>query len=398
MNPDVILVRYGELALKGKNRSDFEDRLVQNIRWKLADIPSAKVVKSFGRIFIEAEGSDTASALRKLGDVFGVVGFSPAERVESDPEAIKGAALRLIEYRDPFPRTFKVTAKRADKSFPLSSGEINRQVGAHILRNVKGIKVDVHQPELTVHVEVRGKYTYVYGDDLPGPGGLPVGTSGKVMLLLSGGIDSPVAGYLSLKRGAELLAVHFHSYPYTSERSRQKVIDLARILTRFAGKIRLHIVPFTEIQTEIRQKCLESYSITVMRRMMFRIAEQLARREGALALVTGESLGQVASQTLESMNAINEVAGLPVLRPLIGMDKQDIMSLSKEIGTYETSVLPYEDCCTVFMPRSPKTRPDLETTRKTESRLDVDRLVEAAVKGTEVLELVSGEEKEFTYF
>jgi tRNA uracil 4-sulfurtransferase len=194
------------------------------------------------------------------------------------------------------------------------------------------------------------------------------------------------------------LAVHFHSYPYTSERSRQKVIDLARILTRFAGKIRLHIVPFTEIQTEIRQKCLESYSITVMRRMMFRIAEQLARREGALALVTGESLGQVASQTLESMNAINEVADLPVLRPLIGMDKQDIMSLSKEIGTYETSVLPYEDCCTVFMPRSPKTRPDLETTRKTESRLDVDRLVEAAVKGTEVLELVSGEEKEFTYF
>lgn len=398
MKPDVILVRYGELALKGKNRSDFENRLVQNIRLKLAGIPDAKVVKSFGRIFVETEPSNSASVLRGLGDVFGVVGFSPAERVESDLAAIKRAAVRLVEYQEPFPRTFKVAAKRADKSFPLSSGEINRQVGAHVLRNVKGLKVDVHQPDLTIHIEVRGKYTYVYGDDLPGPGGLPVGTSGKVMLLLSGGIDSPVAGYLSLKRGAELLAVHFHSYPYTSERSRQKVIDLAQILTRFAGRIRLFIVPFTEIQTEIRQKCLESYSITVMRRMMFRISEQLARREGALALVTGESLGQVASQTLESMNAINEVVDIPVLRPLIGMDKQEIMSLSKRIGTYETSILPYEDCCTIFMPRSPKTRPDLDTTRKTESRLDVDRLVEKAVEGTEVLQLVPGEEKEFTYF
>ncbi|MFS8514561.1 MAG: tRNA 4-thiouridine(8) synthase ThiI, partial [Planifilum fulgidum] len=393
-----ILVRYGELALKGKNRSDFEDRLVRNIRQKLASIPDVKVVKSFGRIFVETDRSHSASVLRGLGDVFGVVGFSPAERVESDLEAIKEAAVRLVEYRNPFPRTFKVAAKRADKSFPLSSAEINRQVGAHLLRNVKGLRVDVQRPDLTVHVEVRGGHTYVYGDDLPGPGGLPVGTSGKVMLLLSGGIDSPVAGYLSLKRGAELLAVHFHSYPYTSERSRQKVIDLARILTRFAGRIRLHVVPFTEIQTEIRQKCLESYSITVMRRMMFRIAERLARREGALALVTGESLGQVASQTLESMNAINEVVNLPVLRPLIGMDKQEIVSLAKKIGTYETSVLPYEDCCTVFLPRSPKTRPDLETTRKTESRLEVDRLVEAAVEGTEVLELVPGEEKEFTYF
>lgn len=398
MNTDLILVRYGELALKGKNRSEFEDRLVKNIRMKLADIPGVKVVKSFGRIFVETERAHRSSVLRGLGDVFGVVGFSPAERVESDLEAIKGAAVRLVEYQEPFPRTFKITAKRADKSFPYSSGEINRQVGAHILRNIKGLKVDVHHPDLTIHVEVRGKYTYVYGDDLPGPGGLPVGTSGKVMLLLSGGIDSPVAGYLALKRGAELLAVHFHSYPYTSERSRQKVIDLARILTRFAGRIRLHIVPFTEIQTEIRQKCLESYSITVMRRMMFRISERLARREEALALVTGESLGQVASQTLESMNAINEVVSIPVLRPLIGMDKQEIMSLAKKIGTYETSVLPYEDCCTVFLPRSPKTRPDLETTRKTESRLDVDRLVETAVEGTEVLELTPGEEKEFDYF
>jgi thiamine biosynthesis protein ThiI len=261
------------------------------------------------------------------------------------------------------------------------------------------MKVDVHHPDLSVHVEVRSKYAYVYGNDMPGPGGLPVGVSGRVMLLLSGGIDSPVAGYLALKRGAELEAVHFHSYPYTSERAKQKVVDLAQILTRFGGRIRLHVVPFTEIQTEIRKHCTESYSITVMRRMMFRIAEQLARKNGALALVTGESLGQVASQTLESMNAINDVTRMPVLRPVIGMDKLEIISIARRIGTYETSILPYEDCCTVFLPKAPKTRPDVEVSAREEAKLDVERLVREAVEGTEVIELVpERQEEEFSYF
>jgi tRNA uracil 4-sulfurtransferase len=248
-------------------------------------------------------------------------------------------------------------------------------------------------------VEVRAEAAYVYGDDIPGPGGLPVGASGRVALLLSGGIDSPVAGYLALKRGAELQAIHFHSYPFTSERAKQKVIDLAQILTRYGGKIRLHVVPFTEIQTQIRQKCEESYSVTVMRRMMFRIAERIAHKEKALALVTGENLGQVASQTLESMYTINHVIRMPVLRPVVGMDKQEIMNIAKRIGTYETSILPYEDCCTVFLPKSPKTRPDLNATERTESNLDVERLVQEAVDATEVLDLSPDKrEEEFTFF
>jgi thiamine biosynthesis protein ThiI len=241
----------------------------------------------------------------------------------------------------------------------------------------------------------------VYGNDIPGPGGLPVGVSGRVMLLLSGGIDSPVAGYLALKRGAELHAVHFHSYPYTSERAKQKVVDLAQILTRFGGTIHLHVVPFTEIQTEINKHCDRSYSITVMRRFMLRISEALAKKHRALALVTGESLGQVASQTLESMNAINDVTNMPILRPVIGMDKHEIMDIARRIGTYETSILPYEDCCTVFLPKSPKTRPDKEVAAREEARLDVERLVREAVDGTETLVLTetSGkQEDEFSYF
>ena len=258
--------------------------------------------------------------------------------------------------------------------------------------------MDVHNPELTLHVEVRGQKAYVYGNDQAGLGGLPVGASGRVMLLLSGGIDSPVAGYLALKRGVELEAIHFHSYPFTSERAQQKVEDLGKILTRYGGKIRLHLVPFTEIQTEISQKCLDSYSITIMRRMMLRIAEKISEKQGALALVTGESLGQVASQTLESMRVINEVTKMPILRPLVGMDKQEIMVLAKQIGTYETSILPYEDCCTVFLPRNPKTRPNPTVTVKNESQLAVEELVERAVAGTEVKILSEKQEEEFSFF
>lgn len=395
----LILIRYGELALKGKNRDQFENRLIQNIREKLSSFAGIKVKKTFGRMFVELNGQPMEPVVEELREVFGVVGISPATEVESDLDKIRAAALELVQGLEPRPRTFKVIAKRAWKGFPHTSQEINHFLGSHILKNSEGIRVDVHQPELALRVEVRREGTYLYGRDLSGPGGLPVGSSGRVMLMLSGGIDSPVAAYYVLKRGAALEAVHFHSYPFTSERARQKVEDLAQILTRYAGKIRLHVVPFTEIQTQIREKCPSSYMITIMRRFMVRISEELARRNGALALVTGESLGQVASQTLESMNAINDVTRMPILRPLVGMDKQEIMKVSRGIGTYETSILPYEDCCTVFQPKSPVTRPGVERSRELEAALDVERLVRDAVEATECVTFNRETMKEeFTYF
>ncbi|MCS1350538.1 tRNA uracil 4-sulfurtransferase ThiI [Mechercharimyces sp. CAU 1602] len=396
---DCILVRYGELALKGNNRREFENRLLRNIRQKLKAFYKVKVTKTQGRIFVELGGEEAEPVMEGLQDVFGIVGFSPAMRVPLEYDDICRAAVQIVENSTPRARTFKVIAKRGNKQFPIRSQELNRQVGGHLLQELNDLEVDVHQPELKVHVEVREEAAYVYGNDRPGLGGLPVGSSGRVMLLLSGGIDSPVAGYLALKRGAELHAVHFHSYPFTSERARKKVEDLAELLTRFGGKIHLHVVPFTEAQTAINQNCLEAYSITVMRRIMFRISERLAEKHGALALVTGESLGQVASQTLESMRTIGHVVQLPVLRPLIGMDKQEIMQLSKRMGTYETSILPYEDCCTVFLPKAPKTRPSLKDTERTESRLDVEALVTAAVEGTETMVLTPASgESEFSFF
>lgn len=399
MKVNCILLRYGELALKGKNKQDFEERLVQNIREKLKRFSGVEVVRTRGRLFINFHDQPVEPILDKLRYVFGLVGFSPAIRVETDWEKIKQAAYDLVKEQEANIRTFKVESKRANKSFPVPSQEMNRRIGGYLNAVFPNLKVDVHQPDLMVRIEVREKYSYVYGNDISGPGGLPVGASGRVMLLLSGGIDSPVAGYLALKRGVELHAVHFHSYPYTSERAKQKVIDLAKILSRYGGKIRLHVVPFTEIQTEIRQHCYEAYSITIMRRIMIRIAEELAKQNQALALVTGESLGQVASQTLESMRTINAVTNIPILRPLVGMDKLEIMEIAKKIGTYETSILPYEDCCTVFLPKAPKTKPDLVQTEKQEARLDVDKLVKNAVEGTEVIDLTSeAEVDEFSYF
>ncbi|MFC4076645.1 tRNA uracil 4-sulfurtransferase ThiI [Salinithrix halophila] len=396
---NLLLVRYGELALKGKNRSEFENRLLQNIRHKLTPFPGVKASKTFGRMFVELEGQPMEPVIQALTEVFGVVGICPAKRVKSDLEAIQAASVRLVQELNPQPSTFKVIARRADKTFPHPSAEINRTVGGEVLRHIEGIGVDVHHPELELRIEVRGQETYLYGLDTPGPGGLPVGSSGRVMLMLSGGIDSPVAAYLALKRGASLEAVHFHSYPFTSERAKQKVVDLAQHLTRYAGTVHLHIVPFTEIQTQIREKCKDSYLITIMRRMMVRISEETARRQKALALVTGESLGQVASQTLESMNVINHVARIPILRPLIGMDKQEIMTISKKIGTYETSIQPYEDCCTVFQPKSPVTKPNLSMCESMEEKLDVEGLVKQAVEGIETIRLTpEREEEEFSYF
>jgi tRNA uracil 4-sulfurtransferase len=399
MKYDGILLRYGELALKGKNKADFEDRLLQNIRRKLQPFAGVTVRKIEGRIFVALHGQSVVPMMKPLAEIFGLVGFSPAMRVNSTIEAIEQAALQWVESQSEAVRTFKVISRRVDKRFPIGSQAMNQRIGAYILAHTDQLKVDVHQPDLRLHIEVRGKISYLYGNDLPGPGGLPVGVSGRVMLLLSGGIDSPVAGYLSLKRGVELQAVHFHSFPFTSERAQQKVIDLAQRLTRFGGDIRLHIVPFTDIQIALRKYGDASYLITVMRRMMVRIAQELARRNQALALVTGESLGQVASQTLESMNAIYEVASIPVLRPVIGMDKQEIVNIAKRIGTYEISILPYEDCCTIFVPKAPKTKPICEVAAKEERKLDVAHFVQTAVAGTEVMDInMDRAEEEFPYF
>ncbi|MBA4603468.1 tRNA uracil 4-sulfurtransferase ThiI [Thermoactinomyces mirandus] len=398
MKANCILLRYGELALKGKNKKEFENRLVKNIREKLKQFPGCEVTRVHGRIFVELKEHHSEPVMEACSEVFGLVGISPAIRTEKDWEKIKQAALAITEEQGERIQTFKVNSKRADKKFPIRSLEMNHRLGGFLLGKLSHLRVDVHHPDMTLSVEVRSTHAYVYGNSLPGLGGLPVGVSGRVMLLLSGGIDSPVAGYLALKRGAELQAVHFHSFPFTSERAKQKVIDLARILTRFGGHIRLHVVPFTDIQTEINRHCYESYTITVMRRIMVRIAERIADRNKALALVTGESLGQVASQTLESMRTINAVTTMPILRPLIGMDKQEIMDISKRINTYETSILPYEDCCTVFLPKAPKTRPDREVAERLEARLDLERLIQEAVDGTEVIDLRPEQEEEFSCF
>lgn len=389
MNYDVILIRYGELALKGKNRDTFEETLVRSVKSVLRSFYKVKVRRNYGRMYVELHGEDAHEVMERLKRVFGISSFSPTIQVDPDIETIKQRSLELIRQMNPQPRTFRVVTRRADKRYPIPSMEVNRMVGTHILRALPQIKVDVHEPEAIVNIEIRTEGTYISCETVPGPGGLPVGVSGKVLLLLSGGIDSPVAGWMMLKRGVTLEAIHFHSYPYTSERSLEKVRDLAQKLARWGGTVRLHVVPFTEIQTAIREKCPEDYLITIMRRFMMRISERVAANTKALALATGESLGQVASQTLESMDTINKVISIPMLRPLIGMDKTEITEISRRIDTYELSILPYEDCCTVFTPKYPVTRPKPYLAEKFEGALDVEALVDDAVNRTVVEEITT---------
>ncbi|MED4753151.1 tRNA uracil 4-sulfurtransferase ThiI [Brevibacillus choshinensis] len=389
MNYDVILIRYGELALKGKNRDMFEETLMRSVKSVLRSFYKVKVRRNYGRMYVELHGEDAYEVMDRLKRVFGISSISPTIHVDPDIEVIKERSLELIRQMNPQPRNFRVVTRRADKRYPIPSMEVNRMVGTHILRALPAIKVDVHEPEAIVNIEIRTEGTYVSCETIPGPGGLPVGVSGKVLLLLSGGIDSPVAGWMMMKRGVTLEAIHFHSYPYTSERSLEKVRDLAQKLTKWGGTVRLHIVPFTEIQTAIRDKCPEDYLITIMRRFMMRISEKVAANTKALALATGESLGQVASQTLESMDTINKVISIPMLRPLIGMDKIEITDISRKIDTYELSILPYEDCCTVFTPKNPVTRPKAYLAEKFETALDVDALVEDAVNRTVIEEITT---------
>ncbi len=393
MTYDHILVRFGELALKGKNRTQFEQRLQTNIRFALKDHPSCRVKRTYGRIIVQLNGADATKVSEKLQKVFGISSFSLAMVAPNQMEAIKDAALEAFLQHEGEKRTFKVSSRRSYKAFPMRSAELNPEIGAHILRNTEDVTVDVHHPDVEVNVEVREQGTYITCGRIKGRGGLPVGTAGKVALMLSGGIDSPVAGYLAMKRGAELEAVHFHSPPYTNERARKKVEDLTHILTAFGGPITLHIVPFTNLQTTIHQHVPSNYAMTIMRRMMLRITERIAHQRGMKAIVNGESLGQVASQTLESMYTINEVTNMPILRPLVSMDKQEVIDISQEIGTYETSILPYEDCCTIFLPPNSVTKPRREKANQAEQSFSFEPLIEETLQGIETVEIGKEDER-----
>ena len=387
-----FLLKYGEIGLKGKNRYLFEDALVRQIRFALKDVDgNFQVHKSQARIYVDCEGEyDYEDTVEHLQRVFGLVGICPVVRMEDQGfEQLKKDVVAYMDEMYPDKNlTFKVEARRAKKSYPKTSMEINCDLGEAILDAFPETKVDVHKPDVLLNVEVRQEI-YVYSQIIPGAGGMPVGTAGKAMLLLSGGIDSPVAGYMIAKRGVGIEATYFHAPPYTSERAKQKVVDLAKIVSRYSGPIKLHVVNFTDIQLSIYDKCPHDELTIIMRRYMMRIAETLAKKCGCLGLITGESIGQVASQTMQSLLVTNEVCTLPVYRPLIGFDKQEIVEISEKIDTFETSILPYEDCCTIFVAKHPVTKPKLDVIQRSEQRLseDIDHLVEAALETTEIIEV-----------
>lgn len=383
----LFLIRYGEIGLKGKNRRFFENILTGNIKKALAGIEGTTVHQTRSRNFVETDERHAGEVLERLSRVFGIVSVSPVAIAPLDLDEIKAVAVRELGRIAVPGLMFKVNTTRANKQFPVPSPAVSSDVGAYLLDHIPGLKVDVRSPQTVLDVEIREHDAYIYTETIPGPGGLPVGASGKGLLLISGGIDSPVAGWMAMKRGVSLEALHFHSYPFTSERAKEKVVDLCRVLTRYGGKIRLHVAHFTDIQKELRLKTPERLTVTLMRRMMLRIAERLAEKRGALALITGESLGQVASQTMESINVIERVADIPVFRPLIGMDKLEIMAIAKRIDTYPISIRPYEDCCTVFLPEFPATRPRLADVEEAEAALDIESLITGSLEKTETLEI-----------
>ena len=389
---DTFLIKYGEIGVKGKNRYVFEDALKARIRDRLASLPGEfSFSKEQGRIYVHCSGDFVFEEVTDaLSDVFGIVGFSPVMVINDDDPSLIGKAVVdfLASSYDAHDQSFKIIARRARKSYPMPSMELNALVGGMVLDAYPDMKVDVHEPEIAVHVEIR-EQIYIYSGTIPGPGGMPVGTNGKATLLLSGGIDSPVAGYMIAKRGVRIDAVYFHAPPYTSERAKQKVVDLAKSLTDYTGPIRLHVVNFTDIQLHIYDKCPHDELTIIMRRYMMKIAEHFAREEGSMALITGESLGQVASQTIQSLAVTNAVCTMPVFRPLIGFDKQDIVELSQKIGTYETSILPYEDCCTIFVAKHPVTKPVLHIIERSELKLgeEMEELVKTAIETAETIEV-----------
>jgi|SRR5690625_108016 len=397
MEYDHILIRYGELGLKGKNMNQFILQLQKNVQFVLKDFENVRVSRTQGRMFVALNGEDPDAVMEKCQKVFGISSLSLAIKVENNVEAIKEGALAAL-VADPQAKTFKVSVRRANKSFPIPSQEMNQVLGRHLLINTTGITVDVHHPDIEVHVDIREKASYITAKRVPGLGGLPVGTDGKSLLLLSGGIDSPVAGYLAMKRGVQIEMIHFHSPPFTSERAKQKIIDITQVLSEYSGgKIKIHLIPFTKLQQEIFKTMPERYGMTIMRRMMLRIGEIICNQQKILSMTTGESLGQVASQTLSSMNVINEVTNLPILRPLIAFDKDEIIQISKEVGTYEISIRPYEDCCTIFVPKSPVTNPKRDKVNYLEDKVDFSSFIDEAVQNTEVIVIDSKkEENSFT--
>ncbi len=382
---EIILIKNGELALKGLNRCTFEDIMIKNIKRRLKDLGKVEIRKAQSAIYIEPkeEDYDFEQALERVSLIFGIAAFSRACVCQKDMADIRAKSVEYLKSTLENVKTFKVEAKRSDKKFPLKSPEICRELGGILLENYPHLRVDVHNPDVVVNVEIRDFSAYVRGEQLAGAGGLPVGTAGTASILISGGIDSPVAAWTMAKRGLRLNAIHFASPPYTSARAELKVRTLLSKVARYSGSINLAIVPFTEIQDEIAKNCPEDYFTLIMRRMMMRISERIARASGSLALITGESLGQVASQTLPALVTTDYVVGMPVLRPLIGMDKEEIITISRKIDAFETSILPYEDCCTVFTPKHPKTRPTLELCLKAEENLKIEELIEKAIAHTE---------------
>ena len=391
---DIILIKQGEIVLKGLNKRYFEQKLLQNVKRRLAPLGAFQVSCTQSTIYVEPEddASDLDAVVEAMTKVFGAASVVRAAHCEKTPEAMAAKAIEYMREAMLSAESFKVETKRSDKAFPMTSIQVSQYVGGELAEAYPGTRVDVHDPALTVHVEVRETSAYVHGAPLPGAGGLPVGTGGTAVTLLSGGIDSPVSTWMIAKRGVHMIPVHFFSFPYTSELAKQKVLDLAKVLTAYCGRMTVEVVPFTHIQTEIRDKCPEEYFTLIMRRFMMRIAQGVADRNGAKALVTGENLGQVASQTMEALGCTEAVTRLPVLRPLIGFDKEEIVRLSRKIGTFELSTLPYEDCCTVFTPRHPRTKPRVEAVEEAEAVLDIDALVREALDNIERIRIEPGEE------
>ena len=388
MKFQTYLIKYGEIGIKGKNRYMFEDALVRQIKHSLKDLDGLfHTYKAQGRVYVDCDGDyDGDEVVEALKRVFGIVGICPVVRVEDKGfEELKKDVIAYMDEVYPDKNiTFKVESRRAKKTYPKKSMEINYDLGEAILYAFPEIRVDVHHPDVLLHVEVREEI-YIYSEIIPGPGGMPIGTNGTAMLLLSGGIDSPVAGYMIAKRGVKIDAVYFHAPPYTSERAKQKVVDLANLVARYSGPINLHVVNFTDIQLYIYEQCPHEELTIIMRRYMMKIAERIGKEQGCLGLITGESIGQVASQTVQSLAATNEVCTMPVFRPVIGFDKQEIVDISLKINTYETSIQPYEDCCTIFVAKHPVTKPNIQMIKKSEKKLEekIDEMMDQAVNTAE---------------
>lgn len=386
---NLFLIRYGEIGLKGENRSLFEDKLLSNIRKSLNKVDNnLSVYKTPGRIFLKTS-ADKDLVKERLQKTPGLVSYSPVNKVDLDIDKIKSVVLEIAKsnIKENQKITFRISARRSNKKYKYDTMDLQYDLGEYIIENIseENIEVDLHNPDLDINVEIRKNFAYIYSEVFEGVGGLPVGTTGKVGLMLSGGIDSPVAGFMGMKRGAEIIPIYFHSFPFTSDRTKEKVIDLAKVLAKYQNKIDLYIVNFTDILKEINDKCPDKLLTIIMRRLMLKISEMIIEKQNGKAIITGESIGQVASQTLEAIKVTNSVPNLPVLRPLIGLNKIQIINIAKEIGTYKISIRPYEDCCTVFVPDSPETRPTLKQLIEGEKMLDVDSLIKEAVNNVEII-------------